>query len=95
MSDYLTLGPAPCDVDCAQVGQTDYEERARAECRRFILLIRQRLGLEPEGAWLSTKSFQHDFGTYYEVDCYFNIEIKASVDYAFRCEAETPATWEG
>jgi hypothetical protein len=94
MREYLTLGPAPCDEDCAQVGQPDYHERARHECRRFILLIRQKLGPEPEGAWLSTKSFPHDFGTYYEVVCYFNTEIQASVDYASRCEAETPATWE-
>lgn len=95
MHDFITLGTAPCDEPCAQVGQPDYDERAREECRRFILLIRQKLGPEPEGAWLSTKSFPHDFGTYCEVVCYFNTEINASVDYASRCEAETPATWEG
>ena len=61
----------------------------------YILLIRQKLGQEPEGSWLSTKSFPHDFGTYYDVVCYFNTDIEASVDYAYRCEAETPATWEG
>jgi hypothetical protein len=95
MRDYLTIGPAPCDEDCARVGQPDYEERAREECRHFILLIRQKLGPEPEGAWLSTKSFPHDFGPYYEVVCYFNTEINASVDYAYRCESEAPTTWEG
>jgi hypothetical protein len=39
MREYLTLGPAPCNEDCAQVGQPDYHERAREECRRFILRI--------------------------------------------------------
>ncbi len=95
MREYLALGPAPCDEDCAQVGQPDYRERVREECRRFILLIRQKLGPEPEGARLSTKSFPHDFGTYYEVVCWFDTDIEASVEYAYRCEAQTPATWEG
>jgi hypothetical protein len=95
MRDYLTLGSSPCDEDCAQVGQPDYEARAQEECRRFILLIRQKLGPEPEGAWLSTKSFPHDFGTYYEVVCLFDANDEAAAHYAYRCESELPATWEG
>ncbi len=29
------------------------------------------------------------------VVCFFDPEIQASVDYAYRCEGETPRTWEG
>jgi hypothetical protein len=94
MRDYLTLGSAPCGEDCAQVGQPNYHERARHECQRFIDLIHRTVGPEPEGARLAIKSFPHDFGSYDEVICYFNTEIKASVDYAYRCESEAPTTWE-
>ena len=95
MRDFLSIGSSPCDEPCAQVGQRDYDEKAQEECRRFIELIRRTLGPEPEGARLAIKSFPHDFGDYLEVVCYFTTEITASVDYAYRCEAETPATWEG
>lgn len=95
MKDFLTLGPTPCEEPCAQVGEPDYREKALAECQRFILLLRQTFGPEPEGAWLSVKWFPHDFGSYCEVVCHYTTNSPASVDYAFRCEAETPATWEG
>jgi hypothetical protein len=94
MRDFISIGPTPCEESCAQVGEPDYREKALGECRRFILLLRKTFGPEPEGAWLSVKSFPHDFGTYYEVICYYNTAIPASVNYAFRCESETPAIWE-
>ena len=95
MKDYFTLGPTPCDEPCAQVGEPNYRATALKECTRFIQLLREKFGSEPEGAWLSAKAFPHDFGTYYEVVVYFNTDRQESVDYALRCEAEMPATWEG
>jgi hypothetical protein len=94
MRDFISIGPTPCEEPCAQVGELNYREKALAECRRFLLLLRKKFGPEPEGAWLSVKWFPHDFGDYAEVVCYFNTDIPASVDYAYRCEAETPAAWE-
>ena len=95
MRDFINIGPTPCGEACAQVGEPDYHEKAVAECRRFLQLLRNKFCPEPEGAWLSVKWFPHDFGSYCEVVCYYNTDIPASVDYAFRCETETPATWEG
>jgi hypothetical protein len=63
MRDYISIGSTPCEESCAQVGQPDYARKARAECIRFIQLLRRRFGSEPEGAWLSVKAFDHDFGT--------------------------------
>jgi hypothetical protein len=94
MRDYISIGPTPCDESCAYVGDSDYSRKARAECIRFIQLLRKKFGPEPEGAWLSVKWFPHDFGSYCEVVCYYNTDISASADYAFCCESETPATWE-
>jgi hypothetical protein len=95
MRDYLTLGSTPWNEDCACVGEENYHDRAIAECARFIQLLRTTFGPEPEGAALSVKWFPHDFGHYVEVVCYFNTDIPESVEYAARCEDETPKTWEG
>ena len=95
MRDFFPLGPTPREEDCAYVGEPDYGRKAPQECQRFIALLREIFGPEPEGAALRIKAFEHDFGTYHEVVCWFNPEIPESVDYAMRCENNTPATWEG
>ena len=93
-SDYLEIGPGPADEDCAQVGDPDYAQKARTECRRFIDLIRKKLGPEPAGAMLTTRWNDHDFGSYLEVVCKYDRYLDAAIDYAFRCEAEAPTRWE-
>lgn len=95
MRDYVCIGPVPCDEDCAQVGQDGYREKAVAECRKFIALLRKTFGEEPFGARLAIKWFDHDFGPYCEVVCYYETEIEEAREYAFRCENEMPLTWEG
>ena len=92
--NYITIGPAPCDEDCVQVGADDYHERARPECKRFIALIRSTLGPEPMGARLAIKSFPHDFGTYEEVVCYYDENSEEATEYAFKCESDSPSHWE-
>ena len=94
MRDFMNIGSSPCDESCASVGEPDYYERARDECARFIELIRKKLGEEPEGAHLATKSFPHDFGTYHEVVCYFDNTDENASNYAYRCESLTPRTWQ-
>lgn len=93
--DYINIGPVPCEEDCAQVGKEGYREKGIAECKRFIALLRRTLGEEPEGAELKIKWFDHDFGSYCEVVCYYEIGNQEATDYAFRCESECPLTWEG
>jgi hypothetical protein len=94
MTTYVELAAAPIEEDCAQVGMPGYREQALAECARFIKLLRQKFGPEPEGARLSVKWFEHDFGPYCEVVCYYNTDIPPSVEYAYDCEANLPATWD-
>jgi hypothetical protein len=94
MKTYLSLAPAPIEEDCAQVDTPGYEDRAIEECARFIRLLRRTFGPEPEGARLSVKWFDHDFGPYCEVVCYYNTDIPPSVEYAYTCEANLPATWD-
>ena len=94
MENYLVLAPAPSEEDCVCVGEDNYMPRARAECQRFITLLRTKFGPEPEGARLAVKSFMHDFGDYVEVVCYFDENLPDSVEYALHCEANLPATWD-
>ena len=93
MENYLVLAPAPIEEACACVGEEEYMPRARAECTRFIALLRKKFGPEPHGAQLAIKSFLHDFGNYLEVVCHFDEDVPESVAYAYHCEDNLPKTW--
>jgi len=95
MLDYIEIGPAPCEEKCEQanISGTNYE-RMRAENHAFIRQIRRVLGNEPEGASLSARfNRDGDYG-YYEVVCNYNSKIKASIDYAYKCESDAPVKWD-
>ena len=95
MRDYIDIGSAPCEEDCVQVTKEgDYVQAMREECKRFIAAIRSKLGPEVGSAQLRVKGNPHDFGTYYEVVCYFDSEDEEGMDYAFRCESDAPSTWD-
>ncbi len=94
MQDYLNIGSSPPGEDCVALGEPDYERRAKEECRRYIQKLREFLGPEPEGARLAIKGFNHDFGRYYEVVCWFEEDNEPATEYAFACESEGPETWD-
>lgn len=94
MRDYLNIGPAPAEEDCAQVGHDDYIPRARRECTAFIDQIRRTVGQPPEGAFLQSKRFPHDLGSYLEVVVVYDDDKEEAVEYAFRCESEAPSRWD-
>ena len=93
MRDFINIGSTPSEEDCAQVGSDGYYEKATEECHRYLKCLRQHFGLEPVGAKLGIKGFDHDFGTYYEVVCYFDTEDREAIDYAFRVESGAPGRW--
>lgn len=94
MRDYMSIGSAPCDEPCVQVTpRGDYHDAMKAECRRFLDLIRKKLGEEPPGARLAVKGNPYDFGTYYEVGCHFDDGDEEAYDYALACESSAPQTW--
>jgi len=93
MKDYIEIGPAPADEECAQLGEDGYYTRSRRECWTYIKQIRRELGMEPANTKLVVKTFQHDFGTYYEVVCYYG-ESYESMGYAIRCEEEVSDRWD-
>jgi hypothetical protein len=92
MQDSISIGCAPCDEDCAQVGEDNYLANAKIECQRFIDLIRKIHGSEPLGARLRIKRNQHDMGSYLDVECVYSDQV--SEDYAIKVENNLPARWE-
>ena len=92
MRDYLEIGPTPPEETCIPMNTDSVAERA--ECKRYIECIRAKLGPEPEGAQLRVRSNNHDFGTYYEVACFYDNENEEATDYALLCEGHGPATWD-
>lgn len=92
--DYLTIGSSPAAEDCAQVGSDNYATRAMRECNAFRDQLRRMFGAEPGGARLAVKSFPHDFGSYYEVVCYYHDDDEKAMEYAFKLEGETPENWD-
>jgi len=93
MRDFINIGSTPFGEDCIQVGNSDYQGAMKAECRRFLELIEKVCGPPPEGASLAVKGFSHDFGSYYEVVCYFDDENQEAAEYAYWVESNAPEFW--
>lgn len=92
--DSLSLGPVPCNEDCQQAGTPGYEpSEALRECRRYVSLLREKFGDEPKGAALRVTSNPHDFGSYYDVEVFYDPSSKEAVEYAFKMEKEAPERW--
>ena len=94
MQEIIEIGTTPYEEECAQVGQDGYRAQAQKECAAYRSQLRRVFGEEPDGARLKIKGNSHDFGTYFEVACYFDPENEAAATYAYRCEAEAPAQWD-
>jgi len=89
---YMSIGPAPCEEYCAQVGNPDYEQKAMRECKRFRAMLERRFP-PPEGVVFEIKACPHDFGTYYDVGVTFDEENEAALDFALHVESNTPRYW--
>ena len=92
--DYISIGSTPCEEDCAQVGTDGYYEKALKECRAYIQQLLRELGELPANTYFSVKSFPHNFGTYYEVVCWYDDAVRESVEYAFKAEGECSGVWD-
>lgn len=94
MRDYLNIGPVPADEPCEQLGENYRPTVAWSECLTFIAQLRRTFGPEVGSAQLKVMSNQHDFGTYYEVVCWFQTNDEDGKRYAFNVEANMPLEWD-
>jgi hypothetical protein len=92
--DFVELGQVPWKETPTALSDPEYRRNAQRECEAFVWAIRNYLGYEPTGACLTCKAFEHEFGTEYQVVCYFDKKNPDAVEYAHRCERQVPATWE-
>jgi hypothetical protein len=91
----VTIGSAPREEECAQVGTPYYRQRAWTEMTIFIKQLRRQFGKEPEGCRLTIKEFKHDFGTYHEVVVVVDDNNnQAALEWAINVENNCPAFWD-
>lgn len=94
--EYLELGSVPGDEECVQVSQTeDYLTSMRNECNRYLKMLEKRFPV-PVGFdnRFIVKSFDHDFGGYYEVSISYNPKYDNSIGFAYFVEHNLPYFWE-
>lgn len=85
--NYITIGSTPHDEPCTQLGDPDYNQKARAECQRFLEQIGRHYP-EPANGYLVIKSFSHDFGKYFEVVARFDEDDEEAATWAYSIEAD-------
>ena len=93
MREFLELGSAPFDEDCAQVGAPDYGDRSRAECRALVNQLNRQRPLPPRAEYV-IKVSPHDFGSYREVGVRYDTNDGDAVAAAFEAEETFPARWD-
>src|SRR6187431_2431235 len=92
----LELGSSPCNEDCVQTTDPDYEIKALAECKRYAALLQTAYSAAhkgrplPQGCTLRIKGNAHDFGTYYEVVVRFDLESSEAMRAAYWLEGNAP-----
>lgn len=95
MKDYLSLGAVPCNEDCVQVNRdADYYPAMRAQAKVYKEQLERMFPEQPDGAYLTVKTFPHDFGSYCEVCVVFDSDNEAACEYAYNLENNTPECWD-
>lgn len=95
-SDYIELGPTPCEEDCAQVGQDNYRSIARKEAMAFVKQLNREFFSRVDRGLIEfgVKWFNHDFGSYCEAVVYYNPSDPESANAAIFAENNTPMRWD-
>lgn len=95
MKQEITIGAAPTEEGCAQLGSDDYQEKSQLECRVFKRML-ERLHPIPENVdvRLQIKSERHEFGAYREVCVRFEDTCEVATTYAYELEAKGPTKWD-
>lgn len=100
MKERIYLGPSPADEPCAQVGDPEYDVKARAECLAWLEQLERCWAAHHDGAPLPTAlrlrvaTEEHDFGSYREVVAVFDDRDAAAIDAAFWLEENAPEKWD-
>jgi hypothetical protein len=91
----MSIGPAPTEENCAQLGRTDYGTRSRIECAVFMRMLERQFPV-PDGvpAYLSIESFPNEDDSYREVCARYDESSELAMAYALQLEVEIPTEWD-
>jgi hypothetical protein len=89
----LTIGPAPWNEECAQVGCDEYFDRSRKETAAFRRQILRHYPVPAgvDNAGVRICSNPHEFGSYREVELAFDPGCTRACDWAYQVEADPKA----
>lgn len=94
-SDYIYLGPAPANENCAQVGEPDYRIKAKKEMNTFIdQIYRQFPEIEETSIVIRAKFFPHDYGSYGDVVVIYDADDQESTILALKIESDVDTYWD-
>ena len=93
--EYMEIGSAPYEEDCAQVGTPNYYENARKEMNAYINQLNRMFNeFDNQQITFKQKWFNHDFGTYGEVCIYWDTDNAEADVYAYEIESTLPGFWD-
>ncbi len=92
--EYYEFDTVPYGEECAQVGSIDYKKMANLEIVVLIDQIKRTYGNIPDGIVFKKAECYHDFGTYYEIRCYYNEDVEKQVEYVMSIEQNFPKHWD-
>lgn len=96
MSEYLSLGPTPCDESCYPTNSNPQMERIELTAYRNQLTRVLELEFKDDlCVSVVRKSFPHDEGSYYEICVIYDSDDSEQVRQAFWLESNTPEEWDG
>lgn len=80
--------------ECAQVGASDFRERANRELRAYVRQLERMFPVRPEGVTFGVKWYSHDFGSYPEVVARYTVGTEGEEWVWTVLEPGLPGEWD-
>jgi hypothetical protein len=93
-TDFLYLGPVPCDENCAQVGEDDYLRISKIEMAAYVDQLYRMFPEAGDMLLIAPKWFNHDFGRYGEVVVFYDEDDDEAFNLALKIESNLPMQWD-
>jgi hypothetical protein len=94
MKDFEYIETVPCEERCAQVGSVHYYRLAHVEIAAMRNMVRRIFGQELPGMYFRTMPNEHDFGTYYTLNLFYDNADELQELYAQSIEDSIPMEWQ-
>ena len=89
----LRLGNVPINEDKLDVAMPNYRLMVLQSCNKYMDLLRNTFGKEPDGSKLDIEAFDCDSGVCFEVSYRYDESNNDAIEYARKCQEEAPKTW--